>query len=187
LLLQKFRNDFQALEYFQKAVQLNPESDEYARVLGDHLLVKRDWEKALAYLEKALKLNPSNPSNLARLFHGRQLLCDWNNYQQMVDDLWKFCEQAMQEGKLAPVGPFQSLTMPWSCEQLQQIARNHSAAYSKKQSNPGQIHKPGQRLRIGYVSGDLYDHAVGHLLHGFFEKHDRANFEVFVYSFSPSD
>ncbi|MEY4394991.1 MAG: repeat-containing protein YrrB [Planctomycetota bacterium] len=187
LLLQKFRNDFQALEYFQKAVQLNPESDEYARVLGDHLLVKRDWEKALAYLEKALKLNPSNPSNLARLFHGRQLLCDWGNYQQMVDDLWKFCEQAMSQGKLTPVGPFQSLTMPWSCEQLQQISRNHSAAYAKKRSNFGTINQPGPRLRIGYVSGDLYDHAVGHLLHGFFEKHDRANFEVFVYSFSPSD
>jgi len=187
LLLQKFRNDFQALEYFQKAVELNPQNDEYARVLGDHLLVKRDWDKALEYLEKAYQLNPANPSNLARLFHGRQLLCDWGNYQHMVDDLWEFCEQAMLQGKLTPVGPFQSLTMPWSCDQLQQIARNHSAAYAIKRPISTSINHTSPRLRIGYVSGDLYDHAVGHLLHGFFEKHDRANFEVFVYSFSPSD
>ena len=187
LLLQKFRNDFKALEYFQKAVELNPQSDEYARTLGDHLMIKGDRDQALQFLERAQRLNPSNPSNLARLFLARQMVCDWTDYQNVVDELWRFCETAFQEGKPSPVAPFQSLTMPWSCERLLQIARNHSTACEQWPGQPRGFSPRASRLRVGYVSGDLYDHAVGHLLHGFFEKHDRVNFEVFVYSFGPSD
>jgi predicted O-linked N-acetylglucosamine transferase (SPINDLY family) len=38
-----------------------------------------------------------------------------------------------------------------------------------------------RRLRIGYVSSDLRDHAVGYLLAELFEVHDRAKVEVFAY------
>lgn len=187
LLLQKFRNDYKALEHFQKAVELNPNNDEYARTLGDHLLVKKDWALAICALEKALELNPGNPHNLARLFHARQLVCNWDSYHQTVDELWRKCEVEIQEGKPTSVGPFQSLTMPWSLSQLRQIARHHSNAYRALPGISQKTDLQNPRLRIGYVSGDLYDHAVGHLLHGFFEKHDRSRFEVFVYTFSPAD
>lgn len=40
---------------------------------------------------------------------------------------------------------------------------------------------PGRRLRIGYLSSDLRDHAVGYLMAEMFGLHDRAEFEVFVY------
>jgi len=39
----------------------------------------------------------------------------------------------------------------------------------------------GRRLRIGYVSSDLRDHAVGYLLAELFETHDRKAVEVFAY------
>jgi predicted O-linked N-acetylglucosamine transferase (SPINDLY family) len=42
------------------------------------------------------------------------------------------------------------------------------------------------RLRIGYLSGDFCDHPIAHLIHGFFERHDRSRFEVFAYAFGPS-
>ena len=40
---------------------------------------------------------------------------------------------------------------------------------------------PGARLRIGYLSSDLRDHAIGSLMAGMFGLHDRAAFEVFAY------
>lgn len=39
-----------------------------------------------------------------------------------------------------------------------------------------------RRLRVGYVSGDLYHHPVGLFLLPLIERHDRANFEVCCYS-----
>jgi predicted O-linked N-acetylglucosamine transferase (SPINDLY family) len=39
----------------------------------------------------------------------------------------------------------------------------------------------GRRLRIGYVSSDLRDHAVGYLMAEVFELHDREKVEVFAY------
>lgn len=39
----------------------------------------------------------------------------------------------------------------------------------------------GRRLRVGYVSSDLRDHAIGYLMAEFFELHDKSKIEVFAY------
>ena len=44
----------------------------------------------------------------------------------------------------------------------------------------------GRRLRIGYVSSDLRDHAIGYLMAELFELHDRARVEVFAYYCGPA-
>jgi predicted O-linked N-acetylglucosamine transferase (SPINDLY family) len=41
--------------------------------------------------------------------------------------------------------------------------------------------RPGERLRIGYVSSDLREHAVGFAMTDVMETHDRAHFEIFAY------
>jgi predicted O-linked N-acetylglucosamine transferase (SPINDLY family) len=41
--------------------------------------------------------------------------------------------------------------------------------------------KPRAKLRIGYVSSDLREHAVGFGMTGVMEQHDRSKFEVFAY------
>jgi len=44
-----------------------------------------------------------------------------------------------------------------------------------------------RRIRIGYVSSDLRDHAVGFLMAELFEVHDKAGFELFAYYCGPPD
>ena len=44
-----------------------------------------------------------------------------------------------------------------------------------------EIDLSGRRLRVGYVSSDLRDHAIGYLMAELFELHDRAKVEVFAY------
>jgi protein O-GlcNAc transferase len=46
---------------------------------------------------------------------------------------------------------------------------------------------PGRRLRIGYVSADLRDHAVAYFVEPIFARHDRANFEICVFSSGSED
>jgi len=46
----------------------------------------------------------------------------------------------------------------------------------------GNIPDPDRRLKLGYVSPDLYNHAIMRFLPPIFEHHDRSRFEVSVYS-----
>lgn len=45
----------------------------------------------------------------------------------------------------------------------------------------------GRRIRIGYFSSDFQDHPAAWLLAELFERHDRAQFEIFAYSYGPPD
>jgi len=47
--------------------------------------------------------------------------------------------------------------------------------------DPGQPRPRHERLRIGYVSSDLREHAVGFAMTDVFETHDREHFEIFAY------
>lgn len=44
-----------------------------------------------------------------------------------------------------------------------------------------------ERIRLGYVSADFYQHATAVLMAEVFEYHDRSRFEVFLYSHGPND
>jgi predicted O-linked N-acetylglucosamine transferase (SPINDLY family) len=46
---------------------------------------------------------------------------------------------------------------------------------------------PFSRLRIGYLSSDLHEHATAYLIAEVLEHHDRERFEVFAYSYGPED
>ena len=193
LSFQQLRRDFDALVCFQNAVKLNPNDAEMLTKLGDHLLVKQDWKEAIEVLEKAVEINPNAMEGFTRLCHARQLVCDWSSYQDDLDLLWKDAEIKIGKGECPAVGPFQSLTVPWSLARLQMIARMHSVK-TKVEIGIEKLHQfdvlkndSSPRLRIGYLSGDFYNHPISHLLHGFFGRHDLKKFEVFVYSFSQKD
>ena len=193
LSFQQLRRDFDALVCFQNSVKLNPNDAEMLTKLGDHLLVKQDWKEAIEVLEKAVEINPNAMEGFTRLCHARQLVCDWSSYQDDLDLLWKDAEIKIGKGECPAVGPFQSLTVPWSLARLQMIARMHSVK-TKVEIGIEKLHQfdvlkndSSPRLRIGYLSGDFYNHPISHLLHGFFGRHDLKKFEVFVYSFSQKD
>jgi predicted O-linked N-acetylglucosamine transferase (SPINDLY family) len=50
---------------------------------------------------------------------------------------------------------------------------------------PPRLRPAGSRLRIGYLSSDLRDHAVGYLTGELFELHDHSRVEVFAYYCGP--
>ncbi len=72
-----------------------------------------------------------------------------------------------------PVGQGLSL-----CEVL--IGRPDTRGFPRAEVR--RISGTGERLRVGYVSSDLRDHAVGFALREVLELHDKARVEVFAYS-----
>lgn len=192
--LELLRQDFAALAAYQQAVRLDPDNADHHQRLGDLLLVKGDCKEALVALERAVELQPDRPHSFARLCYGRQLACDWRTYQADCDRLWRDAEQALNQGKSTTLSPFQALTLPWSNERLFRIAKAHCAAAVSDLTERGFPQRSWpkgcgkvDRIKIGYVSGDFYDHAISHLICGLFERHDRNRFEVFAYGFGKAD
>jgi protein O-GlcNAc transferase len=192
-ILETQRRDFNALHCYQEAVRLQPDDAEMQRRLGDLLVMKKDWPEAIAALERSCRLQPDDPNNLARLVHARQQICDWRTYETDVERLWSGVVESLAAGKPTPVVPMQALTLPWSRERLQIVAKSYCDDLARHRQQQAEsipfIHRPeaAPRLRIGYLSGDIYDHPIAHLLCGLFGRHDRAEFEIFCYSFGPPD
>ncbi len=57
----------------------------------------------------------------------------------------------------------------------------NSIGMPKPMQHPHTGRRDPDRLRIGYVSSDMREHAVGFAMTDVFEQHDRGNFEIFAY------
>ncbi len=72
----------------------------------------------------------------------------------------------------------------YSAEQLFTVAREWGTRYTP--STPsfpahGNLPDPQRCLRVGYVSGDFYQHPVGYFIESVLAHHDGAQFEIFCY------
>ena len=65
------------------------------------------------------------------------------------------------------------------------LARSSATAAPSRPPPPKPV--PERRLRVGYVSSDLGNHPLAHLMQSVFGMHDRSQIHVFCYALSPND
>ena len=127
---------------------------------------------------QAVSLDPSLHAAQAQKLHFQAQVCDWTGqeeFDQMADTLGLTG---------APVSPFALL----ACEDHPARQLLRSRHYARQWARPRHRFPNAtakSRLRIGYFSGDLFDHATLYLLNGVLEQHDPAHFEVFAYGLNP--
>jgi protein O-GlcNAc transferase len=188
------RQDYAALASYQEAARLQPDDAEIQQQLGNLLILKGDWGPALEALERSLAIQPDRSEAFARLCSARQMVCDWRNYDAEGERLWADAAGTLAAGQVPCATPFQALTLPWSLERQFMIARSHCDVMVRRNRERGiTLRHPHperiqpDRIRIGYLSGDFYDHPISHLIQGLFGCHDRSRFEVFAYGFGKAD
>jgi protein O-GlcNAc transferase len=116
--------------------------------------------------------------------HAQLQCCDWSDYQATA--------AAISEGvrrKERADTPHAFIVHSNSPAEQRLCAQNFVADRCTADSPPlaRPPLQPHSKLRIAYLSSDLRDHAVGQLLAGVFEAHDRERFETFAFSCGPSD
>ena len=141
----------------------------------------KQYQLAEEALVKSLSLNPLQPGVIQHWVHIRQKSCDWPIYQPLLG--------ISRHQMLMATSPLAMLAL--TEDPVQQLLTAHAfvgRTYSFKQENlsKGRTYDH-QRLRIGYVSGDLCVHAVGLLLAELLEGHDRTKYEIYAYDFSIED
>ena len=119
-------------------------------------------------------------------FYEREV-CDWRGGDTQVQALRASIAQLPAEAAVE-TNPFVHMTLLDDPEeQLRAVKACARHVASLVKSLPPRRAKAGKRLRLGYVSGDFHGHATGFLMAELFERHDRARFELFLYSHGPED
>lgn len=156
--------------------------------LGHAYSVKGRRDLALASYQEAYRLAPDDAALAANVLFESQHLCDWSRLEALIEVRRRNIGRTRRR-----TDPFSLLSIPCSRrEQLleaQAAARHEEAAMASERARCAFAFPRGKpaRLKIGYLSSDLHEHATSYLAVQLFEMHDRARFEVVAYSYGPDD
>lgn len=167
-----------ALASYQRALTLMPNFVESHTGAGLCLhKLKRHDQSAEAY-DAARKLKPDYPFLKGIVLHQKMLACDWSGTADLIADI----ESDIAAGKLS-AEPFGWQGVATTDRSLQQCAEIYSAATfpANHRGLPPARPDNGEKIRIGYLSGDFRAQATSFLLVGVLEQHDATRFEIHAF------
>jgi protein O-GlcNAc transferase len=193
------REHFPAAEQaFRKLLERKPH-DRKTQLLGLEGLAKlhKDQDQlpeAASAFERMLALDPTHPEAMFGLFQVKCHICDWRNRDEEFARLMVVTEQQIARDERTALTSFTSLALPLSPAQHLAVARTW-ANDTKRQTQAARRQLAFQfdrsrrhdRIRIGYVSQDFRNQAMGHLTRSLYGLHDRSQFEIFAYSVRKDD
>lgn len=180
----------EARPLLERAVALAPENPlahfdlaQAASELGDRVQAEASWRRVL-------ELSPGDLASALALAKVERDRCDWGGWAAMSQRLAGLGEAELAQApapfvlNLYPVAPalHQRLAAAYAGRFVAEAAP-HTAAVAALRRN----RRPGEPLRLGYLSADFRHHPVGHLVHRVFEHHDRRRFTVTAYSLLPAE
>ena len=135
-------------------------------------------------LQTAIALGDTRAGLYSAMAYHAQHACRWDLFRQDHANL----QQQLAAGNGQPV-PFHLLTMPSTRAQQRAAGYAYWAERCK-----GVVPMPAPpprdsaaRIRVGYVTNDIFRHATAYLIGDLIESHDRARFDVFLYSYGHDD
>ncbi len=172
-----------AVASFDAALAVNSKfADALANRASAKMRLSR-FESAIEDYERLMAVSPSFPYALGSLIDANLQVCDWRS----LDRLRKRVRSELRAGNRV-VRPFQFQAFNNSSrDQLRatQIWVNDVVRRSAPNwQGPRYRH---ERVRLGYLSSDFREHAVGRLIVELLECHDRSRFETIAISFGADD
>ena len=170
----------------QRLIESEPGAAAAYATLANVNIVRGELDPAIAALELGYARTGSS-NLLGMLAYQLRQACDWKKWQAA----WDAMSPAIEAG--SPLGsPFWLLCEPTTAEQQLAYTRRWAEARFNAVAPAGaraarDSARTHQRLRIGYLSSDLQEHAAAYLIAEVLELHDRERFEVFAYSHGPDD
>lgn len=143
--------------------------------IGRVLETARDDAGAEAALRQSLDLQPDQPESIQHLIALRQRQCRWP-----AVEAWGHVKREQLMASISPLSAACLADDPmFQLANASHYARRMIGLPAGARIAPAD-RRPG-RMRIGYVSSDLREHAVGFAMTDVFESHDRTRVETFAY------
>jgi protein O-GlcNAc transferase len=174
----------EALTAYGKALSITPDFTEAWLGRANAFSSLQLYDEALAAYDKALSIQPDLEGVEGERLHMKMHLCNWDRLDSEIADL----TTSVRNGK-ANCAPFVILSLTDSPEDHFRCASTWVAA-KYRHAAPSIRWRRGyaqDKIRIGYVSSDLHQHATAFLMADLFECHNRRRFTTTAFSFGPNE
>lgn len=191
ILLESGRAE-EAIRLYRAALANRPDDPSVMLALAAALDSQRDSTAALDLVRRVLA-RTDDLRVLGFFAHLQLRCCDWADWDRTIAALPAAIAAAEKAGTLDQVPASLFLHLPVSLQQRSRLAGAHArrlvaeAAATGWQRPKRATRAPGDRLRIGYLSGRFNSDAIGQLMVDVFPAHDRARFAVDVFSYGRDD
>ena len=171
-----------AKKCFIRATRLNPNYTVAYFNLGNVNNLLSLFEEAEVSYSYAFETDCTYAFIFGVLLQTRMKLCDWRDYERNINELFS---QIMNGQKATTCFPVLGLTD--SLQLQHQTALTYTANMFPSDDSLGDIPKKNRsgKIKLGYYSADLSNHATAYLMAELFELHDKNKFELFAFSFGP--
>ncbi len=179
LCLRSLGDNRLARELYEKWLGLNPPNAAVMQVLAGLLTREGQVDAARGWAEKAAALD-AEPRMLVEL--GSALM-----QSRRLDEALDCCRRALVlSGGRSQLHPMLLLGLNYLCEDPGPIFDAHAefgrALPAALTPRPAwRPLAPGEKLKVGFVSGDFVRHSVSYFIGALFDRHDRSRFEFTAY------
>jgi protein O-GlcNAc transferase len=184
VLLRELLRHGEALQRFQRVLQIKPEHE---TALANCAVLLTDFkrsEEATTMFERLLAINPDYDYGLGMLSYERLHRCDWTDFDVNAQAILAGVREGRRISKSLAL-----MALTDDAADHQHCARTfatHRYPISSRALWRGERYRH-DKIRIAYVSPDLREHPVGHLMAGVFERHDKSRFETIAVSLGVDD
>lgn len=174
----------ESLERFNRVLAINPN---YPTALANCAVLLTEFkqsEQAIAMFQQLLKVQPDYDYGPGLLLLERLHICDWSDYEQTVPQVIAATRAGRRACKSLAMMAISDLA--GDHYQSARIFGEHLYPVSSKSLWRGEVYRH-DKIRLAYISPDLREHPVGHLMAGVFENHDKSRFETIAISLGIDD
>lgn len=180
------------INLLKKAIKIDPKCSEAYYHLGLIYEKMGNHQKAKEAYQKALEVNPDFFEALSALVSSLMSECDWDGLGHFEKRLDTLTLEQIQRKESITEPALLNIARKMDEKQNLEVARAWSQSFSDLAASSGIKFKflktrGSQKIKIGYLSCDFYNHATAHLMLGLFQRHNRSKLEIFTYSYGVDD
>lgn len=183
-LLRTLHRHHDALARFNHILTVAPDHPAALGNCGILLTEFKQSAHAIRMFERLVQVKPEYDYGLGLLFFERLHVCDWTDFDALRA---RIVEGVRAGRRVCKSLAFMSASA--DAAEHQQSARIFAAQQNPRQPVAlwnGERYRH-ERIRIAYISPDLREHPVSHLMCGIFERHDKRQFETIAISLGVDD
>lgn len=178
----------QAAEAIEKSLRFNPQNYQPYHNAALICAAMGNKQNAIACYEVALRFAPGNAQIISEYRDLCVNVCDWKKYEELDKHFNELVKSGVNGGTVSPMSNIQKninlqenldCALQYTAEQVRGILQANQPFKHNVESR-----RSRRKIKLGYLSSDIKDHPVAHLMRGVFKNHNKDEFEVFLYSSS---